>query len=497
MAKNTIQKKLIGTDTWFGIFGVGYSVLTFVLPGFSKLMLLIFVLNLKWFDNPISKLTFAMFGVYSLMGFWVFFVKIHEYWENEFISLQRSKYGAKSPQKAMTVRVHIPESFEYDPNIFISFFFFMGNAFKTTNVTKQIMYNYGRWFSNVTFDQIIRNGHIETYMTFPQKKYNEVVEMYKRFFPILMIEPVEDPFKDWPKAWSDGANYLGYDRVVGFNLANSNSNTFPLCDATDLNPSNMPMDMLMRAIRDTFPDEIVVFQNVFRFNPGNWGGNKESEYHKEFEEWRMEILEQYAPKNGNKLDTHAFEAFLPQWAHKSLSKIAYHLNCMYPSYAYRVLALCHDANDELVFQKLEKLCRVYTGNTFDDGGNDVALMYLTATNQEYKKDKTAGNRKFQAIYDTFVFPDQFGDQFEAMISPLYETYYYPNENRYRRYNIYRTTLRRDINAPWNGDWNLTEAFGMSGFFQFPSQSSKSNPIESLVGAKLDLHKSVYIDSYDK
>ena len=256
------------------------------------------------------------------------------------------------------------------------------------------------------------------------------------------------------------------------------------------------MDMLMRAVRDALPEATVVFQNIFRFDTSKYGGSVDSEYHKEFLQWRMDLLKQYAPQANGKMDTHAFEAFIPEWAKQSISKIAFHLNIMYPSYAFRIMALCNDENDELIFEKLQKFCRVYTGNTDGESGNSIGIQYLTATHQEYKNEKEAGNPKFQNIYNTFVFPDWFGDQFEAMIAPWYEKYYYPNENLYRQKVIYKTTIKRDLNAPWNGDWNLTEGMGMSGFFQFPSRSSEPIPLQMLNGsATLDTHKSVFRDAY--
>jgi hypothetical protein len=497
MAQNTIQKPLPGTNSWFALFAVIDSILWLLIPAISKLMIVLFLFNLQWFDNPLMKLVFAMFVAYSIGGFWVFGVKIKEYFEEAFIPFQRGKYMAKSPQKPMTIELIIPTDFKYDPTTFVGYFFYMGNTFKTTNVTKQVQYNYGRWFSNITFDQIAHKGQIRTYATFPQKKYNEFVEMYKRFFPEIHLRVCDDPFKEWPKEWDTGKKLMGYDRVVGFNLGNSKSNTFPLVEGSELNPDNMPMDMFMRAVRDTLPNEIVVFQNIFRFNPGNWAGQPDGEYHKEFTKWRDDILNQYAPMANGKMDTHAFEAFLPKWAHHAISKISMHLKNMYPSYTFRIMALTTDANDEYVYSKLEKWSRVYTGNTYDDADNDISIQYPTCTHQEYAPDRKAGNPKYQLIYDTMVFPDWYGDQFEALISPLYEKYYYPNENRYRQKNIYKTTVKRDLNAPWNGDWNLTDALGMSGFFSFPSKSSVANPIEMVISEHdLETKNSVYREAYE-
>jgi hypothetical protein len=494
MSKPTTATTLPGTESWFAFFGTCYVIVLFLMPSISVIVLSGFISNLPGsLGNPISKLVFFLFLTYTAMGFWVFFAKLYEYWEESFTVFQRGKYNAKTSQKQITLQLHIPENYQYKPNTLISFFFYMGNAFKTTNVTKQVQYNYGRWFSNVTFDFIAHKGEIKSYVTIQRKKYNETIEMFKRFFPEVGIEDVDDPYKTWPKKWEEGVGADGFKNFVGFHLGNSQTNMYPVDWNLGVSISNMPMDMMLRAVRDIFPDQKIILQQVFRFNPGNHLGSQKK-YQDEFAKLRQDMFDRYAPKKADGgRDSHAFEALLPHSVVKGMDIVAQHLELAYPAFAYRVMALCTDEKQaQIVIQKLEKLARVYEGNTQDGFYcNSLDIKYITSTNQEYSTGNSV-HPLFKGVYDTYVYPIGFGPQAEAFISPLYEKYYYPNENRYRTKVNYSRLLARDSNAPWNGDWNITEAFAMAGFWQLPSMSRSPTQIQIVQGSNnLDTYKDIY------
>jgi hypothetical protein len=494
MSKSTTAQTLPGTESWFAFFGTCYVIVLFLLPGISAIVLTGFLTNLPGsIANPISKLFFFLFLVYSTMGFWVFFVKMYEYWEEAFAPFQRSKYMAKTSQRPITLELHIPENYQYNPKTLVGFFFYMGNAFKTTNVTKQVQYNYGRWFANITFDFITYKGEVKCYTTIQRKKYNETIEMFKRFFPEVLLEEVPDPFGDWPSKWEEGVGADGFKELIGFSLGNSESNIYPSSWDIGTDNANMPMDMMIRAARDIFPDQKIIFQHVFRFNPGNAVGAQPGT-DKEFTDFRQGVFDKYSPKkaDGTK-DSHAFEALMPHSIAQAIDKVAQHLELAYPAYAYRIIGLCTDAKmANNVIQKLEKLARVFQGNVADTfAANSIDIKYITSTHQEYNEDKNI-HPKFKGIYDVYVYPNMFGPQGEAFVSPLYEKYYYPNENRYRVQANYVTMIKRDINAMWNGDWNITEAFAMAGFWQLPSMSRSTSQIQIIQGTNnLDSYKDIY------
>jgi hypothetical protein len=494
MSKPTTATTLPGTESWFAFFGTCYMIVLFLMPTISVIVLSGFLSNLPGsLGNPISKLTFFLFLVYTSMGFWVFFTKMYEYWEESFVIFQRGKYNAKTSQKPITLELHIPQNYQYNPKTLIGFFFFMGNAFKTTNVTKQVQYNYGRWYSSIAFDFIAHKGEIKAYVTFPRKKYNETIEMFKRFFPEVGLEVVDDPYKEWPKKWEEGVGADGFKHFVGFHLGNSGSNVLPTVWVGDTSITNMPMDMMLRAARDIFPDQKIILQQVFRFNPNNHVGSKPAAQ-AEFAKMRQELFEKYAPKKSDGgMDSHAFEALMPHSISKAIDTVATHLEIAYPAYSYRVMALCTDERQaNLVIQKLEKLARVYEGNLGDFFlSNSVDIKYITSTDQEYSTGNSI-HPNFKPIYDTYYYPKNFGPQGEAFISPMYEKYYYPNENRYRCMVNYSRMKARDINAPWNGDWNITEALSMAGFWQLPSMSRSTAQIEIVQGgSNLDTYKDIY------
>ena len=493
MSKATTAQTLPGTESWFAFFGTCYVILAFLLPGISAILLSGFLYNLPGsISNPVSKLVFWLFASYSVMGFWVFLVKMYEYWEESFIVFQRGKYNAKTSQKPITLELHIPTNYQYDPKTLVSFFFFMGNAFKTVNVTKQVQYNYGRWFANMTFDFITYKGEVKCYATFPRKKYNETIEMFKRFFPEVGLEEVQDPYKDWPRKWEEGVGVDCFKEFVGFNVGNKTTNVLPTSWVGDTSITNMPMDMIIRAARDIFPDQKIIFQQIFRFNPNNFVGTDAGQ--NEFTKMRQELFDKYAPKrpDGSR-DSHAFEALMPHSIISALDVVAKHLEMAYPAYTYRIMALCTDQKmANMVMQRLEKLARIYEGNLGDFFlSNTVDIKYITSTHQEYSS-KNSIHPKFKGIYDTYIFPDKLGPQGEAFITPMYEKYYYPNENRYRTYVNYATMVRRDANAPWNGDWNITAAPAMAGFWQLPSMSRSTSQIEIVQGGNtLDSYKDIY------
>ena len=94
----------------------------------------------------------------------------------------------------------------------------------------------------------------------------------------------------------------------------------------------MPMDMLMLAMRDMLPNQKIIFQQIFRFNPGN-AINNNSLAKKEFEEYRDQIFNQYAPTNDrNQKDSHAFEAIVPDFK-SALNNVARHFDLAYPTYS--------------------------------------------------------------------------------------------------------------------------------------------------------------------
>jgi hypothetical protein len=329
MARSTISQTLPGTEAWF----VFYGFCSFVLLGLLPLLGLFVLVNQGFIilepSNPLSKLILFLILNYCLFGFWMLFVKLKEYWEESFITHQRSRYNAKAPQQPITFELHIPTNFQYNPSTLVPFFFFMGNTFKSTNVTKQAQLNYGRWFANVAFDFIIHGGVVKSYITVPKKKYNETIEMFKRFFPEILLEIVEDPYREYPKTWEESTGNGNYKELIGFNIGNSESNIFPMHYSNDLSVQNMPMDMMIRALRDLLPDQKIILQQIFRFNPNN-AIILDKNTEKQFDEYRQSLFDKYAPisSKGYK-DSHSFGALLPKTIIPNIDNVSKHIEVAY------------------------------------------------------------------------------------------------------------------------------------------------------------------------
>lgn len=431
MSKSTISQTLPGTESWFVFYGACCFILLGLIPLLALLLLINSSLPINPSSNPLSKLTFSLLFTYCLGGFWVVFIKLKECWEESFISYQRAKYNAKSPQQPITFKLHIPVNYQYKPSCLVKLFSYMRAAFKTVNVTKQVQLNYGRWFSDVTFDFVAHGGEIKSYITVTKKKYHETVEMFKRFFPEIEMEIVPDIYKDWPKYWTAETSVEGYNELIGFHLGNTESNIYPTPFSFEMPIRNMPMDITLRALRDVFPNQKIILQQVFRFNPNNNVGSY-PENIQEFKSYRLGLFDKYAPHNtkGQK-DSHAFEALLPHSIKNAIDLVAQHMEGANIGYTYRIVALCTDRKQaDLVFQTLERLLRIYSSSIGEYfASNYLSVQYITSNHQEYST-KNPIHPNYKSIYDTFVFANRLDPQLEAFLAPLYQKYFYSNENRW-------------------------------------------------------------------
>jgi hypothetical protein len=480
MAHSTISQTLPGTEAWFVFYGFCCFVLLCLLPLLALIILVGTNINFLEIPNPLTKITIFFILNYCIFGFWVVFVKLKEYWEESFIAHQRAKYMAKPAQQIITFELNIPANYQYKPSSLVKMFSYMRAGFKTANVSKQIQLNYGRCFADLAFDFVVHKSEIKSYVTIPKKKYYETVEMFKRFFPDIEMKVVPDIYQNWPKTWREDTNIDEFRQLIGFHLGYTESNIYPTPFSFEMPVSNMPMDMMMRALRDVFPDQKIILQQVFRFNPSNNVGSY-PENISEFKSYRQGLFDKYAPLNtSGKKDSHAFEALMPYSIKNAIDLVAQHMEGANIGFTYRIVALC--ANKEQagqVFKTLERLLRIYSstiGEYF--ASNYLSVQYITSNFQEYST-KNPIHPNFKSIYETFIFPTWLGVQLETLTAPFYQKYYYPNENRYRTIVNYKTLIKRDFDGQWNGDWNIGSPMSIPAIWQLPSMSMNPNQLQTV------------------
>jgi hypothetical protein len=493
MARSTIAQTLPGTEAWFVFYGFCCMILLGILPLIGFGLLINLGLGLFSNYNSIIKVAYFLLLNYCLGGFWVIFLKLKEYWEEAFVTHQQKQYLARPNQQLITFELIIPENYLYSPSTLVPFFFYMGNAFKSTNITKQTQFNYGRWFSDVAFDFVVHHGVVKSFVTVQTKKYNETVEMFKRFFPEVKMKVSIDPYRDYPKNWAQEHGVDNYKQLIGFNLGNYMSNIYPTHFDNDLKVTNLPMDMMIRALRDTFPGQKIILQQIFRFDPNN-AVTLDPNSQAEFARYRQSLFNKYCPTNSRGFkDSDAFEALLPEPIREALDKVSQHIEVAFVCYSYKILGLCVDANQATIFsKKIESFLRLYSSSI---GGfyasNYIDIKYLTSNDQEYSSSNNVHSNS-KHVFDNYIFPTKFGPQLESFLVPFYQKYYYPRENRYRTKLNYSSIINRDYCGQWNGDWNITSGLSIPSFWQLPSMSTSQLPIENLRGkAHLDSYKNIY------
>jgi hypothetical protein len=469
MNDQTTMKRLPGTKFWFSVFGLFGLILLIVLPVLTVLSLYNFGFYLLNAGSA-TKLIFFLLVVYSSFGFLFLSLKMWEYWDSRFMLHQIIKYKSTPKEKAVTFELLIPPNYHYDPSILTGFFYFLGNIFRSSNITRNIQYNYGRCTSDITFDFIAQNGQLRTYITFPFKKINQVQEAFKRFFPQIQLQQIDNPYSNWPKEWDSKLGVEGFHDLIGFSIGNSKSNIYPTLMPATMDINKMPMDMLMLAFRDLFPNQKVIFQQIFKFDTNN--AITDNPLAKtEFDQFRQDIFDQYAPFNDRKeKDQHAFGVLMPNMT-TTLSNIARHFEVAYPTYSYKIIVFCKDEQESAQLVKnVEKIVTAYTDSVGDFfGSNYISLQYITSNKQQYRGINSIPPQA-KSVFDTFVYPNQFSPQIESIFAQLYQKYFYPNENRYRSKVNYSGLTRRDADIAWFANWNLTSPLSIPAWFQLPSRS---------------------------
>ena len=488
-----VHKVIDAKRQWF-IFGTAQTFFS-VLPFVSLLICGLLFTSLNPENGFLFRLFFHLNLAIAFGGFWIWWIKAWEQWDENFVIYLRQIYNSRPANKKVTVEINLPEELDYNPSNMVSFFFFFKNTFRSLDVTRANMYNYGKWHSNLSFDIIIHNKQTKIYATFPRKKYTQFLEGMVRLFPGVKIDIVEDPYKDWPSGWVEGQRVEGYSDLCGFNFGLKTQGFEPLFKASDLptKKGTSPLDNMLRSIRDSITDEKVITQFVFRAN-----GNSlpYAQWQQQYADWRQELFDKYSPKDANgKLDSHAFEALLPIDEKEINEATRWRTHQTLVQTSVKIVALCQKEQVNYMENMLEKIGRVYYGNTSPIGDPGMEKKDITATNQKFFRHNN-GAPEFQGVYDRYIFPPtSFSIVLDQFCEPIYNSMYYQKENLYRRKMLFKTLKGRDISAQWNGDKLLMDPINGAGIFQFPTKATSMMTFKDnfVTAPSMRMHEDVFND----
>jgi hypothetical protein len=450
-------------------------------------------------NNFLLRLFFHLSLVILVGGFWFLWIIFWGCWEDGFVEMMIKKYLLLPANSNTTVEIIIPEGFDYDVQNMISYFFYFKNSFRSQDVTKANIYQYGKWHSELTFDFIIQNKVLKIYSTFPRKKYTQFVEGIIRLFPGLIINSVPDPFASWSKEWKEGTQMNSLTEFAGYSFGLRTDGYKPFYKLSGLpkKPSWSSTDNILRGLKESInSDEIVVLQYNFMASPNELPNEK---YIAEYEKWRQRMYNSFTPKRNGQQEGEAFAGILPIKERKKNEAYHWRANQTLVQTAIRIAGFSTKSRSGLMENLLDKFGDIFSGDNSREGGQRPEKKHITATSQKYFRHLNRAP-EFQYIYDRYIYPSKLTETvLDQMAGPIYQKFYFPNENRLRKKNNYKSLIERDIEAPWDGFQFYSDPIAGAGLLQFPVSAYNPNSFyeKNIVGPAMNLQDNLYDDETDE
>jgi hypothetical protein len=486
-------KKTFDTSSQLILFWIWQILIGFILPVSSAFLVWRFFSVGSVPGDFFPRLFFHFCLVIVFGGFWFIWMLFWGSWDEGYIEMMIDKYISLPANQNTTVEIIIPEGFDYDVQNMISYFFYFKNSFRSHDVTKVNTYLYGKWHSKLTFDFVIQNKQLKIYTTFPRKKYTQFVEGIIRLFPGLIINSVADPFEDWPKEWKEGNKIGECTEFAGFSfgLRVDGYRPFYKLSGLPMKPSWSSTDNILRALKESInSDEIIVLQYTFMASPNELPNQK---YKAEYEKWRQKMYNTYAPKRDGKVEGEALATIMPVKQRKKNEAYRWRANQTLVQTSVRIAGFSTRNRTGFMENLLDKFADVFSGDNSREGGQRPEKKHITATSQKYYRHVNRAP-EFKYIYDRYIYPSPKTETIlDQIAGPIYEQFYFPNENRLRKKNNYKSLIERDIEAPWDGFEFYTDPIAGAGILQFPVSAYNHNSYydNNIQGPAMNLQDKIY------
>lgn len=234
---------------------------------FLPLLAILGLILIRPGDNFFARLLYNLGMVYVLGGFFWLTTKMWEWWNEAFIVYKRIKWKKGPLLQRVFYRVCVPKDFNRKMSD-------MTNMWKEIWLlnggqrTKYEIYEEGKWYYDLSFEFIVRNGKTELYFTFPFKRTDFVMKVMNQNYPELKFVQCEDPFKSINSGWKPGERIMGkYNNfhAFDFGLTATPIKSLELPDAygKDGKPSNL-LTQLLESFEAFDKECIMVLQYVVR-----------------------------------------------------------------------------------------------------------------------------------------------------------------------------------------------------------------------------------------
>ena len=461
---------------------VKFGLFALVFVGFPLVISILFLVNNfggivnLWVDMPrapILKLCFWLSIVYIFFGFAVAYIYYFSIFSFQVYSLQIRNFFMLPSNKRLFYKMYLPVGFEYDTRLLSRFFKDLYHGFVINNMSWSSTLRTGKYHQSIGFDYIVENGELQYCISFPFNKQPIAIEIFKKYFPQINLQLVKDPFSSLPNQWSEDQTFQ-YEQMAGCVISHNMSEIFGSTSADfNIGHKHNISDFLVY-LNTVLPQNKFVLQYVFTFDPLI----DKSYYDKKYDQLASELVGKYSPSNAKKaIDSDAFAVLVPRYQIQKLNDINSRLakeeeNILRAG--IKIVSFCSDQDYTKTERALDKAIRAYfQENTSYSTDNKLEKAYLTATNQTYfnhHKVYMDLDQKARFAFDRYVFLPTI---LEPYFASLYNKFFYPNENRWRRRNLYLSFRRRLGYKPWSDSFCLLEFDTIDRYFQIPIVRSKT------------------------
>jgi hypothetical protein len=415
----------------------------------------------------LSNLSSWLAFIYIFFGFVVTFLFYYSVFSFQVYSSQIRKFFMLPKNKRLFYKMNLPVGFEYDTRLLGRFMKDLYFGFIINGMTWSSTLRTGKYHQTIGFDYIVENGQLEYYVSFPFNKYPIVVESFKKYFPEIRLEQVKDPFADLPTQWNEDQPNR-FDQMAGCVISHNMSEIYGATTADYNNGNKHNISDFLVYLGTALPHNKFVLQYIYTFD----SLIDPSYYDQKYDELASDLVTKYSPSNAKKtMDTDAFAVLIPKYQVQKLNDINFRLNDDKGNLVragIKIVAFCSNEDYARTERALDKAIRAYfQENSTYNTDNKLEKAYLTATNQTYfnhHKVYMDLDEKARFAFDRFVFLPTI---LEPYFASFYNKFFYPNENRWRRRNLYVSFKRRLGYKPWSDAFCLLETNSIDKFFQIP------------------------------
>ena len=411
--------------------------------------------------------------IYISFGFAVTFVFYFSVFSFQVYSSQIRNFFMLPSNNRLFYRMNLPIGFEYDTRILGRFMQELYHGFVINNMAWSDTLRSGKYHHTIGFDYIVENGLVQYYVSFAFSKQPIVIETFKKYFPQINLQLAKDPFSNLPNQWQEDQSFQ-YDQMAGCVISHNMSEIFGSTSANfNIGHKHNISDFLVY-LGIALPQNKFVLQYVYTFDclldP--------SYYDQKYDQLAKDLVNKYSPSNAKKsIDSDAFATLVPAYQIQKLNDINTRLAKEKKNLVragIKVVGFCSDEDYTKTERALDKAIRAYfQENSSYNTDNKLEKAYLTATNQTYfnhHKVYMDLDEKARFAFDRFVFLPTI---LEPYFAGLYNNFFYPNENRWRRKNLYLSFRRRLGYKPWSDSFCLLEIDSIDRYFQIPIVRAKT------------------------